>query len=86
MNDKKLIFHCCKIAVVLSFIIAFVMAVIMSIWNWLENPNGIFHNSIETNWSFVYETFVSWFIPALLYSFVLLSISTYCYKMLRKSK
>ncbi len=85
MNDKQLIFHCCKIALIISLVIAFVMALIMSIWNWFENPNGIFHNNIETNWSFVYETFISRFTPALIYSFVLISMSTYCYKMLRKS-
>jgi len=38
----------------------------MALWNWLENPGGIFQSADGTNWSFVWETFLSWFLPLLL--------------------
>jgi N6-adenosine-specific RNA methylase IME4 len=38
-------------------------AAIFTVWDWLENPGGIFRDSSGTNWNFVYDTAVSWFVP-----------------------
>jgi len=35
----------------------------MTLWDWLDNPSGIFHGPKGTNWNFVLETAVSWLIP-----------------------
>jgi hypothetical protein len=46
-----------------GFISAFILTFIITLWEWLENPAGIFHNDNGTNWFFVYETAKSWFVP-----------------------
>lgn len=38
----------------------------MSFVDWRMNSGGIFHNEQGTNWLFVRETWVSWFIPVVL--------------------
>ncbi|MGH1364441.1 MAG: hypothetical protein ACRBF0_12855 [Calditrichia bacterium] len=38
----------------------------MALWNWLENPGSIFQTADGTNWSFIWETFGSWFLPLIL--------------------
>lgn len=40
-----------------------VVTIIMVIWEWLENPGGIFRNESGTNWGFIYDTAISWLIP-----------------------
>ena len=47
----------------IGFLSAFVITLVITIWEWLENPSGIFHNEDGTNWSFVYDTAISWFVP-----------------------
>jgi hypothetical protein len=49
-------------------IFAVVLAIIMTAWNWLENPTGIFHGTAGTNWTFVWDTFESWLVPTLICS------------------
>lgn len=34
--------------------------------DWYGNPGGIFRTEAGTNWNFVYDTWVSWFIPSIL--------------------
>ena len=43
------------------------VTVIVVIWEWLENPGGIFHSEAGTNWEFVFDTAVSWFVPTFVY-------------------
>ena len=43
--------------------VATAITLIVTIWEWMENPGGIFHNAEGTNWGFVYDTAVSWFFP-----------------------
>jgi hypothetical protein len=51
------------IAILVSFSIAIVVTITITIWEWLENPSGIFHGQNGTNWTFIYETASSWFVP-----------------------
>ena len=44
-----------------------IVTLIIVVWEWLENPGRIFHNKDGTNWHFIYETGISWFIPAFIY-------------------
>ena len=39
------------------------LAVLMTFWDWLENPSAIFHNAQGTDWQFVWETAISWWLP-----------------------
>jgi hypothetical protein len=44
------------------------VTVIIVIWEWLENPGGIFRNELGTNWNFVFDTAISWLVPTFVYS------------------
>jgi len=43
------------------------LALTVTLWEWLENPGGIFRGSEGTHWSFVAETAVSWLVPGFCY-------------------
>ena len=43
--------------------VAALVTLIMCVWEWLENPGGIFRDASGTHWNFVYDTAVSWFVP-----------------------
>ena len=45
--------------------IAFLVAAAMTFADWQLNPAGIFHGPDGTNWGFVWDTWISWFFPAL---------------------
>ncbi len=47
----------------LGVTVGFVVASVMSFLDWRLNPNGIFHSGLGTNWRFVLDTWISWFIP-----------------------
>lgn len=51
------------VAILVGLSIACVVTITITIWEWLENPSGIFHNQDGTNWTFVFETASSWFVP-----------------------
>lgn len=42
-------------------------------WEWLENPGGIFRGEAGTNWGFVLDTAISWFVPVFVSAAVLVS-------------
>jgi hypothetical protein len=44
-----------------------IVTIIVVIWEWLENPGGIFRSETGTNWNFVFDTAISWFIPTFIY-------------------
>ena len=52
---------------VAGVIFAAVLTAVVTSWEWIENPGGIFHGPDGTNWAFIIETAVSWFVPSLLY-------------------
>lgn len=41
---------------------------IVVVWEWLENPGGIFRGESGTNWGFVFDTAISWFVPTFIYA------------------
>jgi hypothetical protein len=49
-----------------GLITALILTALVTAWEWIENPGGIFHNDNGTNWSFVYDTAISWFVPTFL--------------------
>ena len=46
--------------------VALVVTIVVTVWEWLENPGGIFRGEAGTNWGFVYDTAISWFVPTFL--------------------
>ena len=46
--------------------VAALLSVVMTAWDWLENPGGIFRGTDGTRWGFVFETLLSWLVPAFL--------------------
>ena len=48
-------------------VVSSIVTVIVVIWEWRENPGGIFHSETGTNWEFVVDTAVSWFVPTFVY-------------------
>ena len=46
--------------------VAILVTAVFTVWNWLENPGGIFRDASGTNWGFVYDTASSWFLPTLM--------------------
>ena len=57
----------------LGAIVSSSVTVIVVIWEWLENPGGIFHSELETNWKFVFDTAISWFAPTFAYVTIIAS-------------
>ena len=53
------------IGLVLGVVIAFLVGAAMTFADWQLNPAGIFHGPDGTNWGFVRDTFISWFLPTL---------------------
>ena len=51
--------------------VGFIVALAMSYVDWRHNPQGIFHDELGTNWDFILETAVSWFVPVALIAFLL---------------
>lgn len=50
------------------------VTVIVVVWEWLENPGGIFRSESGTNWGFVFDTTISWLVPTFVYAAVLASV------------
>jgi len=55
--------RCLLYAMVLGTAVGFVTASVMSFLDWRLNPSGIFHSELGTNWRFVWDTWLSWFVP-----------------------
>ncbi len=50
------------------------VTLVIVIWEWLENPGGIFRDESGTNWQFILDTAVSWFVPTFFYVAVIASV------------
>ena len=52
-----------KLSALLGFLVGLSVAGVMSFIAWQHNPQGIFHDELGTNWDFVFDTALSWFVP-----------------------
>lgn len=79
MSAKNLI-----LGVSIGIIIGLVVSSAMTYQDWCLNPGGIFHNeSLGTQWSFVWETWISWFLPVSLAGAVTATVALYLYNYFR---
>jgi hypothetical protein len=60
--------------IVVGVAVSTVVTLIVVTWEWLENPGGIFRNGDGTNWNFILETAISWFVPTLIYTAIIASV------------
>ena len=62
-------------ALVFSLTGAMLISAGVTLWEWLENPAGIFHDDTTTHWQIVYETAFSWLVPSAAYLFLVAVMS-----------
>ena len=67
-----------RFALVAGAVVALLTAGVMTAWDWLENPSGIFHGPEGTRWDFVFDTAVSWLVPTFLHA----AVVAFCAHML----
>ncbi len=68
---------------VIGALVACGVTLFVTVWEWIENPGGIFRGAEETHWRFVYETAVSWLAPTFLYAAVAASAMHLAYSGIR---
>ncbi len=66
-----------------AFVVSIVLTLIIVIWEWLENPGGIFHDQQGTNWHFVYDTAISWFVPTFIYVAIISAVLYFLLKLIQ---
>ena len=64
MNLRKSI----KFALLTGTLVSVLVTLTVTVWEWIENPGGIFHGTEGTNWNFVFETALSWLVPTLVWA------------------
>jgi len=69
-------------AVVAGIAFSFVITFAVCLWEWIENPGGIFHGPDGTRWGFVLDTAISWFVPTLLNAFFIFGLILFGYNWL----
>ncbi len=52
-----------RFGLVAGVVTATVLTIIVTVWEWIENPGGIFRDAAGTNWQFIFDTAISWFVP-----------------------
>ena len=52
-----------RFGLLVGAIVAVILSSAMTLWDWLENPGGIFRGPDGTHWDFVLETLYSWLLP-----------------------
>ena len=68
-----------------GFGFALVLTLIVTLWDWLENPSQIFHGAGGTHWGVVAETALSWFLPTLFYAVLVAWCGTFLVSITRKT-
>ena len=54
------------VTILVGLVTATIPASVVTILDWHTNPGGIFHNDSGTDWTIVWETWVSWFGPLII--------------------
>ena len=57
-----------KFALLTGALWSVLVTLVVTVWEWIENPGGIFHGTEGTNWNFVLETAISWLVPTLIWA------------------
>ena len=65
-------------------LISATVTVFVVTWEWIENPGGIFRDELGTNWEFVSDTAISWFVPTFVYVAAIVSASQLAWHFVNK--
>lgn len=65
--------------------VSLVLTSIMCLWEWAENPGGIFRGPDGTNWAFVYDTAISWLVPTFLLTGVVVGLASLVHSVVTDS-
>ncbi|MEO1320883.1 MAG: hypothetical protein AAFV30_09990 [Pseudomonadota bacterium] len=55
-----------RFALLASGTLAILVSLYFASCDWIANPGGIFRSEAGTNWTFVWDTWLSWFLPTLI--------------------
>lgn len=58
----------------IALVLAALIAGVFTFESWDSNPGGIFQTEQGTQWSFVIDTFASWFFPSAVLAFAVLFV------------
>ncbi|MDO6618244.1 MULTISPECIES: hypothetical protein [unclassified Shewanella] len=75
--------HFWSFGIISGLIVSVLVTLFIVIWEWLENPGGIFHGAEGTNWQFVYDTGISWFMPTFIYVAIIAAVSHLIYSAIK---
>ena len=64
-------------------VVSFTVTLIIVVWEWLENPGGIFHDENGTNWNFILDTAISWFVPTFIFVGIIASAAHLLWSLIR---
>lgn len=67
-------------------IVSAVITLIVVLWEWLENPGGIFRNDQGTNWQFMFDTTISWFVPVFFCTAIVALIARLAWSAIRHQR
>ena len=56
-----------KKAAATSLLLSLQLTLVICLWEWWENPGGIFREAGQTRWDRLGDTAISWFLPGLGY-------------------
>lgn len=57
-----------KFGLLTGILVSALVTLVVTVWEWIENPGGIFRGTEGTNWKFVLETASSWLVPTLVWA------------------
>ncbi|WP_394200229.1 hypothetical protein [Shewanella waksmanii] len=60
--------HFWSFGIAFGLITASVISSLVTLWEWLQNPGGVFYAGGTTQWDNVLATFTSWFMPTFFYA------------------
>jgi hypothetical protein len=60
---RKMLLKSTRFGLLFGAIVAVILSSAMTLWDWLENPGGIFRGPDGTQWDVVLETLYSWLLP-----------------------
>lgn len=63
--------------------VSLAVSLIIVLWEWLENPNGIFHGQQGTHWDNVFDTAISWFVPTFIYVALIIAVVQLIYSAIK---
>ena len=70
-------------AVIVSLALSALLTSIICLWEWWENPGGIFHHNGVTRWDRLAETAISWFVPGFGYLLGPSMLGLWCHRRLK---